>query len=156
MSEELGQKLAMVSWILLALVGALTLFSAVASLGTAYFQADDPMGGAIRLSELAGDRADVATVIRARRGTAAAFAAGYGLLFLVIALVPYRRGDVWAWWSLLIATVLVSGMILLRKPVLETNLGTGAANIPLAVCVVALLLDVSRLKEARARRPPSV
>ncbi len=144
----MGQKLKMLSWILLALVGALTLFSALASVSVAYFQADDPMGGVMPLSELAGDRADVATVIRARRGTAAAFGAGYGLLFLIITLVPYRRGDVWAWWTLLIATVVVSGMILLRNPMLGTNLGLGAANIPLAVCIVALLLDVSRLKRS--------
>jgi len=143
-----SEKLTMLSWILLALVGALTLFSALASMGSAYFQADDPMGGVIPLSELAGDRADVATAIKARRGTAAAFAAGYGLLFLIITLIPYRRGDVWAWWTLLTATVLVSGIILLRNPLLGTNLGTGAANIPLAVCIVALLLDVSRLKSA--------
>lgn len=142
----MSQKLTMLSWILLALVGALTLFSAMASMSVAYFQDDDPMGGVVSLSELAGERADVATMLRARRGTSAAFGAGYGLLFLIITLVPYRRGDVWAWWSLLVATLLVSGMILMRTPMLGTHLGLGAANIPLGVCIVALLLDVSRLK----------
>jgi len=142
----MSSKLKLLSWILLALVGALTLVNALASMSVAYFQSDDPMGGVAPLSELAGDRADVERVIRSRRGTAAAFGAGYGLLFLVIALVPYRRGDVWAWWTLLASTLLVSGTILLREPVLGTKLGTGAANIPLAVCVVALLLDVSRVK----------
>jgi hypothetical protein len=144
----MSQKLKMLSWVLLALVGALTLFFALTSMSVAYFEADDPMGGVMPLSELAGDRVDIATVIRARRGTAAAFGAGYGLLFLIITLVPYRRGDVWAWWALLIATLVVSGMILLREPVLETNLGTGAANVPLVVCIIALLLDVSRLKSS--------
>ena len=144
----MSAKLRMLSWIVLALVGALTLFGSLASMSVAYFQEDDPMGNVMPLSELAGDRADVATMLRARRGTAAAFAAGYGLLFLIIALVPYRRGDVWAWWAILLGTIVTSGIILLRTPVLGTNLGLGAATIPLAACIVALLLDVSRVKSA--------
>ena len=144
----MSSNLKLLSWILLALVGGLTLFASLASVGVAYFAEDDPMGNVMPLSELAGERADVATMLRARRGTAAAFGAGYGLLFLVIALVPYRRGDVWAWWAILAGTIVVSGIILLRNPVLGTNLGLGAANIPLAVCVVALLLDVSRVRSS--------
>ncbi len=144
----MSSKLKLLSWILLALVGGLTLFASLVSVGVAYFAEDDPMGNVMPLSELAGERVDVATMLRARRGTAAAFGAGYGLLFLVIALVPYRRGDVWAWWAILAGTIVVSGIILLRNPVLGTNLGLGAANIPLAVCVVALLLDVSRIKSS--------
>ena len=142
----MSSKLQMLSWLLLALVGGLTLFGSLASVGVAYFAEDELMGNSMPLSELAGDRADVATMLRARRGTAAAFGAGYGLLFLVIALVPYRRGDVWAWWTILAGTIVTCGIILLRNPVLGTNLGLVAANIPLAVCVVALLLDVSRIK----------
>ena len=147
----MASKLRMLSWILLALVGGLTLLGALASVSVAYFQEDDPMGGVMPLSELAADHAEVATMLRARRGTSAAFGAGYGLLFLVIVLIPYRRGELWAWWSLLLATLVTSGIILLRKPILGTNLGLGAATIPIAVVVIALLLDVSRLKDARAR-----
>jgi hypothetical protein len=143
----MSSKLRMLSWILLALVGGLTLFASLASVGVAYFSDDDPMGNVMPLSELAGDRDDVATMLRARRGTAAAYGAGYGLLFLIIAVVPYRRGDVWAWWAILLGTIVTCAIILLRKPMLGTNLGLGAATIPLAVCVVALLLDVSRVKK---------
>ncbi len=142
----MSSKLKMLSWILLALVGGLTLFASLASVGVAYFAEDDPMGNVMLLSELAGDRDDVATMLRARRGTAAAYGAGYGLLFLIIAVVPYRRGDVWAWWAILAGTILTCAIILARRPMLGTNLGLGAATIPLAVCVVALLLDVSRVK----------
>ena len=144
----MSSKLKMLSWILLALVGGLTLFASLTSVGVAYFAEDDPMGNVMPLSELAGDRDDVATMLRARRGTAAAYGAGYGLLFLIIALVPYRRGDVWAWWAILLGTIVTCGIILLRNPVLGTNLGLGAATIPLAVCGIALLLDVSRVRNA--------
>ena len=146
----MSSKLKMLSWMLLAFVSGLTLFASLASVGVAYFAEDDPMGNVMPLSELAGDRDDVATMLRARRGTAAAYGAGYGLLFLIIALVPYRRGDVWAWWAILLATIVPCGIILLRKPMLGTNLGLGAATIPLAVCVIALLLDVSRVKSKGA------
>lgn len=142
----MSSKLRLLSWILLALVGGLTLFASLASVGVAYFAEDDPMGNVMPLSELAGDRDDVATMLRARRGTAAAYGAGYGLLFLIIAVVPYRRGDVWAWWAILLGTILTCAIILLRSPMLGTNLGLGSATIPLAVCAVALLLDVSRVK----------
>ncbi|GMR22945.1 MAG: hypothetical protein BMS9Abin37_1330 [Acidobacteriota bacterium] len=146
MSSRLSQQFKMLSWILLALVAGLTLFASLASVGVAYFAEEDPMGNVIQRSELAGDRADVATMLRARRGTAAAYGTGYGLLFLIIALVPYRRGDVWAWWAILLGTIVPCSIILLRKPLLGTNLGLVAATIPLGVSVVALLLDVSRVK----------
>lgn len=146
----MGSKLRTVSWILLALLGALTLASSVASVNVAYFQEDDLIGGpeGISLSELVGERPDVATALKARRGTAAAFGTGYALLFLFIVLVPYRRGDRWAWWAVLVGTLATSGVILLRVPSLQTNLGLGAAVPPLVVVAIALLLDVGRLKRS--------
>ncbi len=74
------------SWILLALVGALTLLGSLGSIGPA------------SLAELSAGRPDVATAVRARRATAAAYGAGFATLLLLIARGPYRRGDVWAWW----------------------------------------------------------
>ncbi len=140
----MSTKLRMVSWILLTLVGGLTMFGSLASMSVAYFQSDDQIGP-ITLNELTSERADVATAIKARRGTAAAFAAGYAVLFLLITVIPYRRGDVWAWWALLMGALAANGIILLRAPLLGTSLGLGAAAIPAAVCVIALLLDVGRL-----------
>lgn len=144
----MSSKLRTVSWILLALVGALTLLASLASVGVAYFAEDDIIGGpsGINLSELAGERTEVVTALKARRGTAAAFGAGYALLFLIIVLVPYRRGDVWAWWAVLLGTLTVSGIVLLRLPLLGTNLGLAAAYPPLAVVALALILDAKRLK----------
>ena len=45
-------------------------------------------------------------------------------------------------------TLATTGIILMRVSMLGTNLGLGAATIPLAVGVVALLLDAGRLKSA--------
>ena len=143
----MSAKLKIVSWVLLTIVGSLTLLGSLSSVYVAYVaDAKIDQIGPLNLSELAEGRNDLEIALRARRGTAAAFATGYALLFLTIVLVPYRRGDVWAWWALLVGTLATTGIILMRISVLGTNLGLGAATIPLAVGVVALLLDAGRLK----------
>lgn len=146
----MGSKLRTISWILLALLGALTLLSSVASVSVAYFQEDDLIGGpeGISLSELVGDRPEITAALKARRGTAAAFGAGYAVLFLFIVLVPYRRGEPWAWWAVLVGTLVTAGVILLRVFLLQTQLGLGAAVLPLVVVAIALALDAGRLKRS--------
>ena len=145
----MSAKLRVVSWVLLTLVGGLTLLGSMGSVYVAYVaNADQDQIGPMKLSELAKGRNDVEIALRARRSTAAAFATGYALLFLTIVLVPYRKGEVWAWWAVLIGTLATTGIILLRVPVLGTSLGIAAATIPLAVGVAALLLDAGRLKAA--------
>ena len=143
----MSAKLKIVSWVLLTIVGSLTLLGSLDSVYVAYVaDAKIDQIGPMNLSELAEGRKDLEIALRARRATAAAFATGYSLLFLTIVLVPYRRGDVWAWWTLLVGTLATTGIILMRVSVLGTNLGLGAATIPLAVGVVALLLDAGRLR----------
>src|SRR6266571_3947486 len=114
-----------VSWALLAVVGSLTLALSLVSAAVAYRGSGDRIG-TVGLPELAAGREEVATALRARRATAAAYAAGFGTLFVAVALGPYRRGDVWAWWALLGATLVHSGVSLLRVPLLGTRLGAGA------------------------------
>jgi hypothetical protein len=114
------------SWIILVVVGALTLLGSLVSLGIAYGSARNQIGPA-SLAELSVGRAEVATAVRARRATAAAYGAGFATLFLAIALGPYRRGDVWAWWALSAGTLVVSVLILLRVPFLGIRLGAPAA-----------------------------
>ena len=143
----MSSKLRTTSWILLTLIGGLTLLGSGASVYVAYVaDADQDQIGPMSLAELAEGRDEVEVALRARRGTAAAFAAGYALLFLTIVLVPYRKGEVWAWWAVLIGVVATSGIILLRVAALGTQLGLGAATIPLGLGVLALLLDAGRLK----------
>ena len=119
------------SWILLTLLGiAITLISLV-SASRAYNRADDYGSSGIRVSEIAGGREDVTTALRGIRGTAAAMAAAYGVLFLTIVLVPYRRGDVWAWWALLAGstTVLVIVFAAHSDPRLDGRRRSGGHSI---------------------------
>jgi hypothetical protein len=137
------------SWIILVVVGALTLLGSLASMGRAYGSASDQIGNA-SLAELSVGRPEVVTAVRARRATAAAYAAGFATLFLAITLGPYRRGDVWAWWALLAGTLVVSVLILLRVPFLSIRLGAGAALIQLVVVGLGLALGAGRLDRNRS------
>jgi hypothetical protein len=134
-----------VSWVMLALVGALTMLASMASCYVAY-RAPDEQIGPVSLSQVAGGQPELATALRGRRGTAAAYAGGFATLFLGIVLWPYRRGDVWAWWALLAGTVVLAAMILLRVPLLETRIGSGAGLITLVVVALGLALDAGRLR----------
>jgi hypothetical protein len=130
-------------------------------LGLAYSSARDQIGPA-SLTELSVGRPEVATAVRARRATAAAYAAGFATLFLAITLGPYRRGDVWAWWALAGGTLVVSVLILLRVPFLGIRLGapgavTGAGTalgtlVQLVVVGLGLALGAGRLGGSR---PPA-
>jgi len=149
------------SWILLAIVGALTLVGSFVSLAIAYGTERDQIGPAT-LAELSAGRPDVAIAIRARRATAGAYGAGFATLFLAIALGPYRRGEVWAWWALLAGMLVVSALIVLRAPLLGVRLSTPSAVtgagtalnsiIQLLVVGVALALGAERLRDRAAAR----
>jgi hypothetical protein len=143
------------SWIVLMIVAVLTLLGSIFSLWLAYSSNEDQIGPA-SLDELSAGRPEVATALRARRATAAAYAAGFATLFLAITLGPYRRGDVWAWWAILVGTLVVSVSTLLRIPLLGIQLGapaaaTGAGTalstlVQLVVVGIGLALGASRFR----------
>lgn len=134
------------SWILLTVLGAaITLLSLVSAVH-AYRIHDDYRIGGSRVSKVVGGDPAVATALRGIRGTAAAFGAAYGVLFLAIVLGPYRRGDVWAWKALLVAGLTQFVLVLLRIPMLGTQLGMAPALDQVVLLVAGLLLDVGRLK----------
>jgi hypothetical protein len=138
------------SWIILALAGALTLIGSLTSASVAYVTGAERIGS-VSLEELGAGRAEVVTSLRARRGTAAAYAAGFATLYLAIVLGPYRRRESWAWWALLAGTLAFASVALLRVPMLGTRSGAATAALTLGVSFLGLLLDVSRLKAS----PPS-
>ena len=140
------------SWILLTVLGvAITFFSLVSAVH-AYWKDDDYGIGDSKVSRVAGGDAGVATALRGIRGTSAAFGAAYGVLFLAVVLGPYRRGDVWAWKALLVAGLTQCVLVLLRIPILGTQLGVSAAETSVVLLVVGLLLDVGRMRGGGSRR----
>ncbi len=153
------------SWVLLALAGVLTLGYSLLSVERAYGAYNDQLGG-VSVRKLAEGRPEVETAVRARRATASAYSAGFATLFLLIIVGPYRRGEVWAWWALLIGMLVVAVLILLRLPLLDTGVGGsvgGGAAVPsliqLLLVGLGLALGAGRLRPGRpvnsAVMPPS-
>ncbi|HEX8069944.1 MAG TPA: hypothetical protein VF546_08335 [Pyrinomonadaceae bacterium] len=143
------------SWVLLALAGVATLALSLVSVARAYGTYNDRMGG-VSVRELATGRPEVETAVRARRATAAAYSAGFATLFLLICVGPYRRGEVWAWWALLVGMLVVAVLILLRLPLLGTGLsgsvggGTAMGALTQLLLVGAgLALGAGRLRRGR-------
>jgi hypothetical protein len=134
------------SWIVLAVAGSAFILISLVSAIHAYNKSDDYGIGGRRLSKVAAGDEAVATALRGIRGTSAAFAAGYGVLFLAIVLTPYRRGEVWSWWALLAGSGMVLVIALLRIPFLNTTLGVSAGATQFTLSLVGLLLDVRRLR----------
>jgi len=142
------------SWVILAIVGALTMLGSMASCYVAY-RAEDDQIGPVKLSQLTSGQPEAGTALRARRGTAAAYAGAFATLFLAIVFWPYRRGDVWAWWALLTGAGVLAVMILLRVPFLNTRAGGGAGLIMLVVVAVGLALDAGRLRSGASPSAPA-
>ena len=142
-----GGKLRTTSWILLTFVGSLLLFGSCVSAWLAYSGADYPIAGE-PVADVAGGRAEIETGLRAIRGTSAAFAAAFAILIISIAAGPYRQGTKWSWWTLLGAHLALLGIVLARVPALGTQAGLAAAVIPTSLVVLALLLDVGRLRSS--------
>ena len=143
----MGTKLRTASWVLLAIVGAVTLLISLISANLAY-RGDYPIGGT-PVAEVAAGRPEILTALRGVRGTSAAYGAGFAVLFLATVLGPYRRGDKGAWWALLAAAAVVVLVTAARVPLLGISFGSGGSGPAAtqgAVILLALLLDVGRLR----------
>ena len=140
-------KLRTVSWVVLTVLGSLVLLGSLVSTSLAY-RGDYPIGG-VAVETVASGHHDVLLALRGVRGTSAAYAAAYAVLFLSIVLGPYKRGETWAWWAFLSALLMLSLLVVLRVPLLGTSLGVAPALLQCGLGVLALLLDVGRLRSPR-------
>jgi hypothetical protein len=140
-----------VSWILLLVVGVLTLFGSLESAWVALSQAPDGLvGEGPVLLGVATVPPEVVVAIRGRRVTAAAYAAAFAVITLAVVWFSYRRGEVWSWWAILAASLVLMILIVLRVPMLGTRLGAGTGLVQFGVVLVALLFDVGRLRRKAA------
>jgi hypothetical protein len=141
------------SWIILSIViGAITLFSLL-SLWRAYTGWPDALTGGFTTEQIrqygdqirAGGGEDAVNAFKGRRATAATWALGCGLLGLAVVLVPYRRGERWAWWALLVSLGLSQLLSLARAVMLGTTIGLGASGLILAFALLGLLAGAPRM-----------
>jgi hypothetical protein len=143
------------SWVILLVVsGAIVLFSFL-SLWVAYTGKPDGLTRDYSLTQIQEQGGDQAVkAFRGRRATAATFAIGYGLLALAVTWIPYRRGEKWAWWALLVSLGLSQFLSLVRAVMLVTGDGLSTPAILLAFSLLALLAGAPRMFVQSRRLPP--
>jgi hypothetical protein len=129
----------LVSVALLALLGGVILVGSFASARQAYSGADFEVGP-VKLSELALGREPVSSALRGMRATAAAYAAAFAVLLLGIVLVPYRRGEAWAFWVLLAGVLAFAMIYLARTMLLGAWRGVGTGLVLAGISLVALAI----------------
>jgi hypothetical protein len=135
------------SWVMILLlsvsIGLISLNSLRLAYSSQQQDSSTPSLSTQQLEAIGGKEAvEAAKAAQGRRATAATWALGYALLAVLVALFPYRRGEKWAWWALLLSLGLSQILSAARVVVLGSKLGSGAAVTILAVLLLALLAGV--------------
>ncbi len=136
---------------ILAVVGIGVLLISFVSMGQAYFN-NYNIGGedGPRVTKVGAGDEQLVKALRGIRGTSAAYAGAFAVLFLAIVFGPYKRGETWAWWALMAASLVLAAIVLPRLVFVGTTLGVGPAMTQVVLVIVGLLLDVSRLRTTNA------
>jgi hypothetical protein len=126
--------------LLLLLAAALTLLSINSTYLPLAARPDD-VTSSVTIDDIGAKTSpEVATALRGRRVTAATWALAYGIMLWWVLLVPYKRGERWAWWAILLSIVVSQLLSLARIPMLDTQQGAAASAILMGVALVGLLL----------------
>ena len=142
------------SWVILLALSALLIFFSLNSLSVAYFGKQDTLVaitegdqmrviGLEKIKEIAGDEGVKA--FKARRATAATWAFGCALLSAFVAFFPYRRGEKWAWWALLLSLGLSQLLSLGRAITIGTTQGASASGIILSFVLLGLIAGIPHI-----------
>lgn len=133
------------SWVVLLLLATAVTAISLLSASRALRRAPDALTPSFTVEQLETTNHDAAEAIHGRRLTAAAFAVGCGLFLAFLVLGPYRRGERWAWWAMLVPIGAVSLLLMARTPVMGMRQGAGAGVILLVVLLVGLLAGAPRM-----------
>ncbi len=150
-----GSKLLfLASWVILLILSIGIAVTSAGSMSNAYFgPTDELVPNAVTLENIrlaGGEHGEQAVkAFRGRRATAATWALGAALLSMAIVLIPYRRGERWAWWALLAGIGISQFLSLARAITLGTTFGTAAPAMILAILLLGLLAGVPRMFKKR-------
>ncbi|HWN98105.1 MAG TPA: hypothetical protein VNS63_02440 [Blastocatellia bacterium] len=143
------------SWVMLLVISAGIALVSVQSLFVAYSKSDAGLTqqySTAQIREQGGEEAVKAFM--ARRVTAATWALAYGLLAIAVTLVPYRRGEQWAWWALLVSVGLSQVLSMARAVTVGTTSGAGTAGVLLAFTLLGLMAGAPRMFGNRESASP--
>lgn len=134
------------SWVILLVVSVAIILLSVQSVWIAYTGGADSLTREYTLTQIGEQGGDQAVkAFRGRRATAATWALGYALLAVAVIWIPYRRGEKWAWWAVLLSVGLSQFMSLGRAIMLGTTVGTGTPAILLSFVLLGLLAGAPRV-----------
>ena len=135
-----------VGWILLLLLAAALTLLSINSIYLPLASRPDGVTSSVTLDDIGAKTSpEVATALRGRRVTAATWALAYGLMLWGVLLVPYKRGERWAWWTILLSIVVSQFLSLARIPMLDTRQGAAASAIIIGMALVGLLLGAQHV-----------
>jgi len=134
-----------VSWGLLTVVSTLVALSAL-------WVALTPVGDQTELAgrtweQFAQQDAEVASLYSMDLGILGFLGAGCGLLAAVISVIPFRRGERWAWYALWLLPVTI-GAVTARMLINEYSAGYYYTGLT-AVAVVGLILPIREVLRSR-------
>jgi len=151
---KLMKLLFLASWVLLLVLSVGIAFVSLGSLGVAFSGAQDnltPTATMEQINTLGGE--DAVKAFRGRRATAATSALGGAFLAMFVVLVPYRRGERWAWWALLVSLGLSQLASLARAVLIGTTAGTATPAVVLAFLFLGLLAGTPRMFGGKGAPP---
>lgn len=134
------------SWVILLVLSAgIALFS-VQSVFVAYGKSDENLTQEYSTAQIKEEGGEEAfNAFKGRRVTAATWALGYALLAIAVTLVPYRRGEQWAWWALLVAMGLSQILSIARAVTIPTTSGAGTSGVLLAFTLLGLMAGAPKM-----------
>lgn len=138
------------SWILLLVLSVAIGLLSLGSLRIAYFGGgQDSLTPTLTIEQLqvmGGDQAvNAAKAVQGRRATAATWALAYSVIAIFVTLFPYRRGEKWAWWALLLSLGFSQILSAARIVTIGTSQGSQAAVTLLAVLLIGVLAGVPHI-----------
>lgn len=135
------------SWVLLVVVSVLIAMGSAASLIQAYSKTNENLTADYTTAQIReqGGGEEAFTALKGRRVTAATWAMAYALLAILVTVIPYRRGERWAWWALLIAIGVSQILSMARAVTLLTTSGAGLPGILLAFTLLGLMAGAPRM-----------
>jgi len=135
-----------VGWVLLLLLAAALTLLSINSTYIPLVSQPDGVTSSVTIDDIGAKTSpEVATALRGRRVTAATWALAYGLMLWGVLLVPYKRGERWAWWTILLSIVVSQLLSLARIPMLDTQQGAAASAFLIGIALVGLLLGARHM-----------
>jgi hypothetical protein len=140
----MGQPAFRVPWVSWGPLTVVSTFVALSALWVALTPAGDQTELAGRTwGQFAQQDPEVASLYSMDLVVLGLLGAGFGLLAVVVSVIPYRRGERWAWYALWLVPIAI-GAVALRMLVDQYSAGYYYAGIT-TVALVALLLPIRNL-----------